>query len=235
MEIIGLGHYSRTGKDTFANAFIAEMLRIRPSIKCKKIPFAWKLKQICHELYGWAGVREPEFYDTPEGASHREDMLPIGMTVVQLWIKMGTDAIRNNIYDRTWIDYICEAEHDCDILLVPDCRFLNEVHAIRERGGYLIKMVRPMIFPRASRADTELYRWRGWDYVFAGDCVEGILNVAEAMAGMRAAGERLPSFRRAWNVRRRNDHAYAVEAHNDQHMSDLTRQAIEKFSVEPDA
>lgn len=67
MKILGLGHYSRTGKDTLANAMIEWFGQFYPELTVKKLPLAWKLKQITYELYAWAGVREPEFYDTPEG------------------------------------------------------------------------------------------------------------------------------------------------------------------------
>ena len=78
MKIIGLGHYSRTGKDTFANALVQDITdRSRGNTRIKKIPFAWKLKQICHDLYAWDGLREPEFYDTSEGEKFRDIKLPI--------------------------------------------------------------------------------------------------------------------------------------------------------------
>src|ERR1035437_2708896 len=100
MRIIGLGHYSRTGKDSFANYFL---LHTPGAIK---IPFAWKLKSITHDLYSWAGLREPEYYETPEGALARDIVLPdLGLTPVQVWVKFGTPAVREQVYDKTWIDY----------------------------------------------------------------------------------------------------------------------------------
>ena len=69
MKVIGLGHYSRTGKDSLANRIAAHCTEM--GVKAAKMPFAWKLKQIAHDLYAWDGLREPEFYDTPEGEKYR--------------------------------------------------------------------------------------------------------------------------------------------------------------------
>ena len=72
MKIIGLGHYSRVGKDTFANYLVESLAEYQPSLKVLKRSFAWKLKQVTHELFSWAGLREPEFYETAEGAAVRQ-------------------------------------------------------------------------------------------------------------------------------------------------------------------
>jgi hypothetical protein len=166
MKIVGLGHYSRTGKDTFANALV-DWIGKHSRLKAKKIPFAWKLKQICHDLYAWDGMREPEFYDTPEGEKFRDIMLPtIGKTPVEIWVAMGTPAVRQNVYQRTWIDFLLKSDHQCDILVVPDVRFPNEVDAIRETGGTVQKIVRPGYGPRNTVADKALLGYTGWDYVW---------------------------------------------------------------------
>jgi hypothetical protein len=189
MKIIGLGHYSRTGKDTFANAAVA-WFGANSKLVAKKIPFAWKLKQICHDLYAWDGMREPEFYDTPEGEKFRDIPLPtIGKTPVEIWVAMGTPAVRENVYQRTWIDYLLKSDHQCDVLLVPDVRFPNEVSAIQELGGTIHKIVRPGYGPRNTVADKALLGFTGWDYVWGahGDIdrlrVEAY-NVAAAVAGL---------------------------------------------------
>jgi len=166
MKVIGLGHYSRTGKDTFANALITSLREYDPKFRVGKVPFAWKLKQVCYELYAWAGMKPPEWYETAEGEKDRDIMLPaIGKTPVDIWIDMGTPAVRQNVYDRTWIDYVLKTDHKLDVLIVPDVRFYNEVDAVRELSGTLIKVVRPGYGPRKSPADRALLCYRGWDLV----------------------------------------------------------------------
>lgn len=167
MKIIGLGHYSRTGKDTFANALVTDIYgRSKGNSRVRKIPFAWKLKDICHQLYAWDGLREAEFYDTPEGEKYRDIKLPtIGKTPVEIWVAMGTPAVREQVYSNTWIDYLLKSALGLDVLVIPDVRFPNEVQAIREMGGTLIKVVRPGYGPRNTVADRALIGWNGWDYV----------------------------------------------------------------------
>lgn len=166
MKTIGLGHYSRTGKDSFANALIEALAERDPKCRCRKIPFAWKLKQIAFDLYAWAGMREPGFYDIREGERHRDIVLPaIGKTPVQIWVDLGTPAIRQRVYDRTWIDYLLKSDLGLDVLVIPDVRFPNEVEAIRQAGGTLIKVVRPGFGPRKTVADRALVDFDGWDFV----------------------------------------------------------------------
>lgn len=166
MKVIGLGHYSRTGKDSLANALIASLKEYDPSLKVAKIPFAWKLKQISHDLYGWAGMREPEFYETSEGEKYRDIILPaIGKTPVQIWVDLGTPAVREKVYQETWVDYLLKTERDLDVLIVPDVRFPNEIQAMESVGAILAKVVRPGYGPRKTVADRALLGYAGWHYV----------------------------------------------------------------------
>ena len=145
----------------------------------KKVSFAWKLKQICHELYGWAGCREPEFYDTPEGELLREvklerlicDDRPEGLSPRDLWINMGTNAVREQVYQRTWLDYVLNTDFGVKVVIIPDVRFPNEAVGIEDRGGILIKMVRPGFRPDERdvpdhlNPDKALLSYTGWHYV----------------------------------------------------------------------
>lgn len=164
MKIIGLGHYSRTGKDTLANLLL-QSPRLAGR-RCRSVPFAWKLKQICYDLYQWDGLQPPEFYETPAGEALREVPLPtLGMTPVEIWVAMGTPAVRQNVYERTWIDYLIKGTHDLDVLIIPDVRFPNEFQAIRDSGGVLVKLLRPGVGPRDTVADLALRDCAAWDYV----------------------------------------------------------------------
>lgn len=174
---IALGHYKRTGKDTFAN-FLTQELKSR-GVSCKKISFAWKLKQICFELYAWAGLREPEFYDTLEGEKFREVKLPLlacdehpeGLTPRDIWICMGTDAVREHVYQKTWLNYVLKTDFGVKVIIIPDVRFPNEADGIKALGGILIKIVRPGYGPDERdvpdhlNPDKALMNYDGWDYV----------------------------------------------------------------------
>jgi hypothetical protein len=170
MKIIGLGSYSRTGKDTFADAAINYLNSYSDIPIAKKISFAWKLKDICHQLYAWAGVRDAIFYDTPEGEKYRDMIIPeLGMTPVDLWVKVGTPCFREHVYQNTWIDYVLKTNHGVEYVVIPDVRFPNEVNALRDLGATLIKVVRPGFAPRNTVSDRALLDYRGWDMVLGAD------------------------------------------------------------------
>jgi len=174
---IGLGHYKRTGKDSFADYLIAALYRRDQKLRVIKKSMAWKLKQICHELYGWAGLREPEFYETIHGGELREVVLEeIGKSPRQIWIDFGTAAVREKVYDRTWLDYVFRAKHEADVIIVPDIRFENEAMAVQGRNGTLVKIVRPGYGPGENRPDRELLGFRGWDNVIGEDGQMGSLQ-----------------------------------------------------------
>lgn len=191
MKILGLGHYSRTGKDSLANYFVAAMQKLYPHVRVGKMSFAWKLKQIAHELYAWDGLREPEFYETKAGEPFRDIVLPtIGKSPVQIWIDLGTPAVREQVYINTWIDYLLRSDHGLDILVVPDVRFPNEVEAIKGLGGTVAKIVRPGYGPRKSVADRALLGYTGWDYIVGGSGEMSELDFwARTFAGMFIGGE----------------------------------------------
>ncbi len=165
-QIIGLGHYSRTGKDTFANALVDALRERHPSIKVGKRSFATKLKDVTHQLYGWAGLQDEDYYNDPEHEHERTVVLPgLDMTPVDVWVKFGTLAVREQVYDPTWVDYVLEGDNGLDIMITPDVRFFNEVEAERAKDAHLIKIVRPGYGPRMTVADLALIDYTGWDNV----------------------------------------------------------------------
>lgn len=187
MKVIGLGHYSRTGKDTLGAMLQEELKALAPQCNVIKTSFAYKLKDICHQLYAWDGLREAEFYETVEGALCRDIPLPtIGKTPVQIWVEMGTPAIREQVYDKTWIDYVLRSQYKVaptgqSFLIITDVRFLNEVEALRQCDSFLIKTVRGGIGPRNTVADLALYGWDGWNYV-AGTTITNLRQDARVIA-----------------------------------------------------
>lgn len=180
MKIIAFGHYSRTGKNTLAQYVINHMNMFDPAHRIVRKGFADKIKQHCYELYAWTGLRESEFYETKQGARMRTEVLPdLGMTPIELWVTYGTNAIRDNVYDRTWIDVVLKGTTDVDTLLITDLRFPNEVDSIREMGGHICKVVRPGIGPKNTVADQALLGFEGWDNIVG---LDGKLTSLESAA-----------------------------------------------------
>ena len=165
-KILGIGHYSRVGKDTFANELIRSIRAINPEMKIAKISFASKLKAIAHDLYGWAGLKDEAYYNDPKTESMRDVKLePLGMTPVEIWVAFGTPAVRDQVYDLTWVDYLLKTKRDLDLLIIPDVRFPNEAAAIHREGGHLLKIVREGHGPRNTVADRALLGQPVWDNI----------------------------------------------------------------------
>lgn len=194
MKIIGLGHYSRVGKDTFADFLRDHLWAVKPGIRVAKMSLAYKLKLVTHELYAWAGLREPEFYETPEGATYRD--IPLdklgGQTPVDVWVNFGTKAVRNNVWERTWLDYVLNTEHGVDVLIVPDVRFPNEFDAFYEADALLYKVVRPGFGPRKTVADRALLNETRWHRVIGGGTVADLNAWAHVTALHLTEQGRLP-------------------------------------------
>lgn len=164
--IIGLGHYSRTGKDTFANGLVDSLQEMDPKLKVGRRSFATKLKEVTSDLYGWAGLKGEAFYNDPANEHLRDVVLPdLGMTPVEVWVQFGTPAVREQVYNLTWVDYLLKTDHGLDVIVIPDVRFPNEMKAIRNAGGHLIKVVRGGYGPKMTVADLALIYHTGWDNV----------------------------------------------------------------------
>ena len=187
---IGLGHYSRTGKDTFANAFIDYAHIWYPQLDVRRVSFASKLKAIAHDLYGWAGLQDEAYYNNPATEVHRDTPLEGlgGLTPVDVWVSLGTDAVRDNVWDGTWVDYVLRSKSAADIIVISDVRFPNEVEAIRSVSGLLFKITRPGVRPRHTVADQALVDYDGWDAEFSGQGdIERLRSIARGQAAYTCA------------------------------------------------
>lgn len=157
VTIIGLGHRKRQGKDWCA-AKLASKLRAA-GIRAEIRSFAWKLKMMANELYGWAGLEHPFHYEVkPE---EKEVVLPkLGMSPREVYLTLGTRAIRQKVYGRTWCDYLLKdwlpRQRCLDVLIIPDLRFPDEMEAIHDAGGYCIKVERTGIEFETDIADEPL-------------------------------------------------------------------------------
>lgn len=181
---IGLGHYKRTGKDSFADYLIQALANKRCGVSVTKTSFAWKLKQVCYELYKWAGLMPPDYYETKEGAEFREVILPaIGKSPRQIWIDFGTTAVRDHVYERTWLDYLIQSEYPQDVVIVSDVRFPNEFEELQKTGAILIKVVRPGFSPGPNRPDRALLSRTDWSNVIG---QSGEMSELDYWAGLYA-------------------------------------------------
>ena len=147
--IIGLCGAQGCGKDTVANILVAKYGFVR-------ISFAAALKDVIAILFSWP--RDMLEGDTSESRTWREAPdaewslktgIP-GFSPRKALQTVGTDLIRHHIYINLWIDIvekriamILAANPEAKIV-VTDCRFTNEVAAVKKfPGARLVRIVRP--------------------------------------------------------------------------------------------
>ena len=182
--IIGLGHRQGTGKDTFAK-FLADALYRLPSTKSVQIMgFADCLKDICYRIYKQHGLMPGEYYETNRDA--RNIKLPtLDLTPRELWIKFGTDAVREIVYDNTWLDMSlqkCSRDPGHHSIL-KDTRFPNEATEILGAGGLLIKVTNSRAPVSDDVADTALEGFDEWDWRVRNEStLEALVSIAQGIA-----------------------------------------------------
>jgi len=183
-RIIAFGHRKRTGKDAAAKFLTTILKQNCPKLNIRKTSFAYKLKDICHQLYAWAGLREPVYYENHPEA--REIKLPeLNMSPREVWIKLGTPAIREAVFDSTWVEYCLRANEDADILIITDLRFPNEFQAVQKANGDCIKIIRESIPDTDDVADIALANMpdHKWDQVVHNNgSLEDLYNLMESTA-----------------------------------------------------
>lgn len=81
---------------------------------------------------------------------------------------LGTDFGRNMVHPNLWVNSLMSDYACCDKnWLVSDVRFPNEIEAIKERGGKIIKIERfsPNDKKELHESETALNNYNDWDYV----------------------------------------------------------------------
>ncbi len=110
--------------------------------------FAKTLKDATAALFNWD--RAMLEGDTPESRAAREEVdewwsekLGIENFTPRLALQLiGTDVFRNNFHQDIWMLSVMARYKDSDNVVISDARFPNEVAAIREMGGRIIRVDR---------------------------------------------------------------------------------------------
>jgi hypothetical protein len=220
--IIGICGLIGSGKDTIAD-YLQNIHQFR------RESFAHTLKDAVSAVFGWD--RELLEGRTRESREWREQVDPwwaerLGMPhltprwVLQFW---GTEVARKGFHDDIWIASLeNKLRKTHDDIVISDCRFPNEIRAIKNAGGIVIRVVRgpePEWFELArsvndgpknlnwSRAKTELEKykihasetaWIGTDFDYVVDNnADGLDNlyaqVKHLVLDLRPATEDQPS------------------------------------------
>jgi len=152
--ILGLMAQKQAGKSSSAR-FIVEYAK-KHGLSARELSWATPLKDACA---GLTGLPKQLFYgtdqdkNTPVGKwgilsdsiltkfnKSKEDLL----TIRELLQIVGTEAFRNGLGKDIWVNLLFSSieNYSEDIFIISDCRFKNEVEAIKAHNGKVIRLYR---------------------------------------------------------------------------------------------
>jgi len=113
VKVITISGKAKHGKDSAANIIKDNLSEGGANVII--IHFADYLKYVCKQYFGWNGEKDEE-----------------GRTILQY---IGTDIVRKK-YPNFWADTVIRlinaiCDDDCCVI-IPDCRFKNEVFAMKD-------------------------------------------------------------------------------------------------------
>lgn len=140
--LVGIVGFAGSGKDT-----VADMLIERGFVKDS---FAKTLKDAASVLFGWdrslldgTTIESRNWREIPDTYWAKEtdnkDFTP--RLALQL---LGTEAIRETFAQNFWVSTVIKRyiENGFKNTVITDCRFPNEINAIRDNGGKIIHVSR---------------------------------------------------------------------------------------------
>ena len=154
--IIGICGLIGAGKDTIAD-YLVNVHEFR------RESFADTLKDSVAAVFGWDRV-------LLEGRSRHSRVWReqpdvwwsqrLGREITPRWVLQywGTEVCRQGFHDDIWIASLeNKLRHATDNVVISDCRFPNEITAIRRQGGHVIRVIRgpdPEWFQIAAEANA---------------------------------------------------------------------------------
>ena len=140
--IIGVCGFIGSGKDTIAD-YLVNLHHFR------RESFANTLKDAVSAVFGWD--RTMLEGRTKQAREWREQVDPwwgerLNMpNLTPRWIlqNWGTEVCRKNFHDDIWIASLeNKLRNSTDDIVISDCRFPNEIAAIKKAGGRVVRVVR---------------------------------------------------------------------------------------------
>lgn len=139
--IIGVCGFIGSGKDTVAD-YLVNVHHFR------RESFAATLKDAVSAIFGWD--REMLEGRTRSSREWREQpdvwwSERLGREITPRWILQhwGTEVCRSHFHDDIWIASLeNKLRTNLDDVVISDCRFPNEIAAIRRLGGKIVRVVR---------------------------------------------------------------------------------------------
>ena len=157
--IIGVCGFIGSGKDTGAD-YLVNLHHFR------RESFANTLKDAVSAVFGWdRTMLEGRTKQAREWREQQDNWWTnrLGIVITPRWVlqNWGTEVCRNGFHDDIWIASLeNKLRNSTDDVVISDCRFPNEIAAIKHSGGLVVRVVRG---PEPEWYDAAVSRNRGPD------------------------------------------------------------------------
>ena len=154
-NLISISGKAGVGKNTVANIIQRLCLSNNGNMYIQK-SFGYKIKQIASILLNipiekfeeqdfkktllgeeWGTIKENPLNSIAPFKDIKFNEL---ISVRQFLQKLGTEAMRNGLYDNVWINSLFSSYTKNSCWIITDCRFKNELAAIKEKKGLTIRI-----------------------------------------------------------------------------------------------
>jgi hypothetical protein len=139
--IIGICGFIGSGKDTVAD-YLVNFHEFR------RESFASTLKDAVAAVFGWDRMLlEGRTKEAREWREQRDEWWSnrLGQDITPRWVLQywGTEVCRKGFHDDVWIASLeNKLRNSRDDVVISDCRFPNEIKAIKSAGGKVIRVTR---------------------------------------------------------------------------------------------
>jgi hypothetical protein len=139
--ILGICGLISSGKDTIADY-------LTTSHGFKRVSFAESLKDAVSMVFGWdRELLEGTTKSSREWREQKDEWWSnrLGMDITPRWVLQywGTDILRKHFHTDIWV---ASAENklrqSTDNIVITDCRFSNEIDAVKNAGGITLRVER---------------------------------------------------------------------------------------------
>lgn len=137
--LIGLAGAARSGKDTAAS-FLVGLGWQRKAFADPVREMLYRLNPVLIDPLSEAGTTTVAYEVDNHGWEYTKSEFPEVRGYLQ---RCGTEAGRQVIGEDVWVDALFRGHRAWGPTVITDVRFPNEAQAIKERGGFVVQVVRP--------------------------------------------------------------------------------------------